>query len=544
MILTDQIEDIVKRSENSKLQPVILNYCNSNIKALSDFLNCSKMQSLLFAVILHNTLESGSATLNDIAGHFEVPVMHILRYKSDLDALVKNRYIRLENNDNPFSHRRDIAYFVHPMIIDSILKQKLAEGVGISKNNLELLQRIAAIIESASEQSGGYELIEDDIFSFCEQNKNLSLARKLLNSSLQKTNLIILALVAYKLINGEDEVSISDACEFLDNHKHRQLRIRRGLMSGKNDLIERGLLELLPGMFRNDSELTITDKGLEYLLGSEADELSLNASKAKREILPGNISPVKLFMNQKELKQLHTLQGIFALDRFPKITRRMRENNMKAGFSALFYGGPGTGKTESVYQLARETGRSILPVEISNAKSMWFGESEKLIKGIFDHYSKLLKGTNTAPILLFNEADGIFGRRTTRMDSSVSQTLNAMQNIILQEMEDFEGIMIATTNLTENLDTAFDRRFLYKIKFDNPDLNIRMQIMQEKLPFLPPKAIGNLCEQFKLTGGQMANIARKCNVHEMLEGSLPDRNTVDAFCREELGLKDKAKLGF
>ncbi len=544
MLLTDHIENIVQLSEESKLAPLTIKKCNRNIEALSGFLKCSNMQSLLFAVILHNTLETGSTDFRDIARHFDVPVMHILRYKSDLDALIRHKYIRLENNDNPFSHRRHIAYFVHPVLIDSILKSKLADGVGKAKNNVELLQRIAGIIESASEQGGGYDLIEEDVFDFCRQNKNLTLANKLLNSNLPKTDLIILTVLAYKLINGEDEVSISDACEFLDNYKHRQLQLRRGLMSGKNVLIVRGLVELVPGMFRNDSELTITDKGLEYLLGSEAEELLLNSSKAKREILPDKIKPVKLFMNQKEEAQTNTLKGILSQDKFLDISKRMHDKNMKAGFSVLFYGEPGTGKTESVYQLARETGRSILPVEISSAKSMWFGESEKLIKDIFDRYQKLLKGTSVAPILLFNEADGIFGRRTTQMDSSVSQTLNAMQNIILQEMEDFEGIMIATTNLTENLDTAFDRRFLYKVRFENPDLNTRMQIMQNKIPFLPPEAIGQLCEQHKLTGGQVANIAKKCNIHEMLEGSLPDRNTVDAFCREELGLKEKAKLGF
>lgn len=544
MKLTDHIENIVRKSEESKLAPLTLKKCNKDFEALSGFLKCSNMQSLLFAVILHNTLESGSADFRDMARHFDVPVMQILRYKSDLDALIRHKYIRLENNDNPFSHRRHIAYFIHPVLIDSILKSKLSDGVGKAKNNVELLQRIAGIIESASEQGGGYDLIEEDVFDFCRQNKNLTLANKLLNSNLPKTDLIILTVLAYKLINGEDEVSISDACEFLDNYKHRQLQVRRGLMSGKNVLILRGLVELVPGMFRNDSELTITDKGLEYLLGGEAEDLLLFSSKAKREILPEKINHLALFMNKKEQEQIDTLHGIFSHERFSKISGRMREKNMKAGFTVLFYGGPGTGKTESVYQLARETGRSILPVEISSAKSMWFGESEKLIKGIFDRYQKLRKGTNVAPILLFNEADGIFGKRTTQMDSSVSQTLNAMQNIILQEMEDFEGIMIATTNLTENLDPAFDRRFLYKIKFDNPDLKTRIEIMKEKIPFLPPEAIGQLCEQYKLTGGQMANIAKKCNIHEMLEGSLPDKVRIDNYCREELGLKAKAKLGF
>jgi hypothetical protein len=544
MKLTNHIENIVQKSEESKLAPLILKNCDKDIEALSGFLRCSKMQALLFAVILHNTLESGSAELNELARHFGVSVMTILSYKLDLDELIKQKYIRQENNHNPFSNRRNMAYFVHHVLIDSILKSKLADGVGKANNNIDLLQWIAGIVESAQEQGGGGDLVEEDVFDFCRQNNNLGLAGRLLNSNLQKTDLIILTLLAYKLINGEDKVSISDACEFLDNNKHKQLLLRRKLMSGKNELIVRGLADLVPGMFRNDSELTITDKGLEYLLGREAEELSMQSSKAGRVIVPENILPVNLFMNKKEEEQLHTLQGVLSQERFSDICKRMYDKNMKAGFSILLYGGPGTGKTESVYQLARQTGRSILPVEISNAKSMWFGESEKLIKGIFELYDKLRKGTNIAPILLFNEADAIFGKRTTQMDSSVSQTLNAMQNIILQEMEDFEGIMIATTNLTENFDPAFDRRFLYKIRFENPGLQTRMQIMQNKIPFISPEAIGQLCEQYKLTGGQVANIAKKCSIYEMLEGKEADREKVDEFCKEELGLREKVKLGF
>ena len=222
----------------------------------------------------------------------------------------------------------------------------------------------------------------------------------------------------------------------------------------------------------------------------------------------------------------------------------MKKKKMKAGIPVLLYGSPGTGKTESVYQLARKTGRSIIPVEISQVKSMWFGESEKMIKDVFEKYKHISQNNKVCPILLFNEADGIFSRRTTKLDAPVSQTLNAMQNIILQEMEDFEGIMVATTNLTDNLDKAFDRRFLYKVKFEIPDKTTRIKIMNNKLPFLTPKAVGQLCEQFSLTGGQMANIAKKSGIHELLKGKIPDLHEIENLCREELGLQDKKKLGF
>jgi len=111
-------------------------------------------------------------------------------------------------------------------------------------------------------------------------------------------------------------------------------------------------------------------------------------------------------------------------------------------------------------------------------------------------------------------------------------------------MEDFEGIMMATTNLTDNLDKAFDRRFLYKIKFENPTFDTRIEIMRDKFPFHKHEAVRQLCEHFSLTGGQMANIAKKCSIHELLNGQLPGPDEISAFCRDEQGLTEKRKLGF
>ena len=82
-------------------------------------------------------------------------------------------------------------------------------------------------------------------------------------------------------------------------------------------------------------------------------------------------------------------------------------------------------------------------VDISETKSMWYGESEKRIKKIFDTYRGYLKTCDIAPILLFNEADAVIGKRKEAGQGSIDQTENAIQNILLQEMENLEGIMIA-----------------------------------------------------------------------------------------------------
>jgi len=217
---------------------------------------------------------------------------------------------------------------------------------------------------------------------------------------------------------------------------------------------------------------------------------------------------------------------------------------MRKGFACIFYGAPGTGKTETVFQIARQTRRDIFSVNISETKSMWFGESEKRIKDIFDRYNALVKRAKIAPVLLFNEADAVIGKRLENTERSVEQTSNAIQNIILQEMETLEGIMIATTNLTQNLDPAFERRFLYKVEFKKPSIATKQAIWQTLIPSLQPETAAELAADYDFSGGEIENIARKQTVEFILTGIEPTLEQLHEFCKTELLNKKQVKIGF
>jgi SpoVK/Ycf46/Vps4 family AAA+-type ATPase len=224
----------------------------------------------------------------------------------------------------------------------------------------------------------------------------------------------------------------------------------------------------------------------------------------------------------------------------------MKELCMKPGFTVLFHGFHGTGKTESTYQISRLTGRDIKRVEMSETKSKWFGESEKRIKQVFDSYRRLVDTSELTPILLFNEVDGVFGTRKTVGSSSVDQTENTIQTIILQEMEDFQGILLSTTNLPKNLDKGFERRFLYKIFFDKPNSETRFLIWKDKLPVLTDGQIRYLSETFEMSGGQIDNVVKKVVLNQILKGTTPDLNEIEEFCEEEFleQKTDRNKIGF
>ena len=238
------------------------------------------------------------------------------------------------------------------------------------------------------------------------------------------------------------------------------------------------------------------------------------------------------------------LKDLLTDAKFSATQQRLSEKNLSKGVTVLLHGAPGTGKTEMVKQIARETNRQLMKVEISQSKSMWFGESEKIVKRIFTDYKSFAKDCERVPILLFNEADAIISKRGDVGNSGVDQTENAMQNIILEEMENFEGILIATTNLANNFDKAFERRFLFKIHFQKPDVSIRSKIWKSKLPFLASEDCNILAGQFDFSGGQIDNVLRKNEIHEIIHGEKVTMENLVSFCSEETLVSNRVKIGF
>ena len=277
-------------------------------------------------------------------------------------------------------------------------------------------------------------------------------------------------------------------------------------------------------------------------------EMKINATEERlADMLKSDQLVAKpLFYPETISRQVDELMTFLQPENYLQIHERMRQKGFRQGFACLFYGSPGTGKTETVYQLARQTGRQIMVVDVPQIKSKWVGESEKNIKALFDRYREQVKRAEQTPILLFNEADAIIGIRQEGAQRAVDKMENSIQNIILQEMETLDGIMIATTNLQQNLDTAFERRFLYKIKFDKPDATVRKQIWRQMIPELKGHDAARLAEAFDFSGGQIENIARKYSINSILFGDVSNPlETLTNYCNEErIQAQTGRKIGF
>ena len=332
---------------------------------------------------------------------------------------------------------------------------------------------------------------------------------------------MMVSFFCHRLVNkDDDDIRFGDIEDLFDTVGDFN-RAKGELRTSEHKLQEKKIVEhrCVDGL-ADVTKYKLTEGAKRTLLA----EMKLNEAEEKLADMmdSSKLAKKQLFFPKDIQRQIEELSSFLQPENYQKIQERMKEKGFRNGFACLFYGSPGTGKTETVYQLARKTGRNIMVVDVPQLKSMWVGQSEKNVKALFDRYREQVKRAKLTPILLFNEADAIIGKRKSGAENAVDKMENSLQNIILQEMEQLDGIMIATTNLQENLDKAFERRFLYKIKFDKPMEEARANIWRSMIPDLSDLDIHTLASKYDFSGGQIENIARHYAIDTILHGQNKD----------------------
>ena len=202
----------------------------------------------------------------------------------------------------------------------------------------------------------------------------------------------------------------------------------------------------------------------------------------------------------------------------------------RRGLRLLFYGPPGTGKTLAAEAMAKALGIDLLAVDISSLVSKWIGETEKNLAAVFD------VAESSRALLLFDEADALFGRRTDANDAH-DRYANLETAFLLQRLERYEGVAVLATNLRSNLDTAFTRRFEYIVEFPEPDAATRLRLWILHVPAAAPLAkdidFQQLADWYAISGAQIRNAALGAAFLAAAEGDqLRQRHFLLAIARE------------
>jgi len=500
-----------------------------HIDYLTGKLDISPLQAVLFSHFIEKSSDN-RILISEIAESIKCSKVRIIKYMTECEELEKKKLIRCSRSED------DTSYRVPQEVRESLRKHN--EYKPEKKDNLSIDKFFIVLEQLFEERSNNeltFEILTEELLDLVSKNMHLEFCKKIMSYKLDEYILILLICFCHLAGNNNDDNIGAHDIEFLYENKSVYRAIERQLSDGSHGLIESKFIEFNNNNgFVNNESWKMSDMAKKELLS----ELNIKSSQSykKNLVLFDTIKAKKMFYNSREAEAIQTLTSLLSEENYRKIQERLEGKGMRKGFACLFSGGPGTGKTETVYQIARETKRNIMMVDLSRIKSCWVGESEKKTKEIFTTYRYAVENSEIAPILLFNEADGIIGKRVdiTGANGAVEQMENTVQNIILQEMETLSGIMIATTNLTRNMDKAFERRFLYKITFDRPGIESRKGIWSSLMPDIPEEQAVELSGKFDLSGGQIENIARKIAVDAIINGGDLAMDTLLQYCKDEV----------
>lgn len=535
----EAFEYIAELAENSNLDSDFFKIAANHIEYSVEKLGLSPIQVVLLSLFVDRS-QDRQTMLSDIAEYLGCRTTKILGLTGNLDALEEKHYIRVSRNNS-------ISYRVPIEVLKALQKNQAYVHKEVPVTDVaSFFERFNAMMKEKEENEITHDALIAKTTELLEQIKTTLFARTLRGFKLMDENLLMFIFMAHLFIeNNDNNIGLGDI-ETLYDEDGLPYSCRSLLRGRHNELIRKKLIENAcdDGM-ADPNSFKLTDYSKYQLL----EELNLDNGgiSEKGLISSDSLTEKHLIYNAAEAKQVAELESILSENRFGDIQARLKESGMRTGFCCLFYGSPGTGKTETVYQLARHTGRSILQVDVAKIKSCWVGESEKNIRELFSRYRRLCDNMKLVPILLFNEADAVLGIRQEGASKAVDKMENSLQNIILQEMENLNGIMIATTNLTNNLDKAFERRFLYKVRFEKPTSEARAKIWQSMLPGLAGPDAEMLANRFDLSGGEIENIARKQSVRAIITGNpaidIPE--IIESCCNERISNKTvSSKIGF
>ena len=517
------------------------------ITYLQERLNLSRIQVLILTFVLYHSVKySGgrNCDMDDLANLLHVHPLRVLQLNNEFNTLDERGYIVNAKGHDGWSlsmvgEAREAL--TNDMPFDpQILKLE---------NNFDFLSRANRFIKDGRRYDEDGAIVKN-INRLMAQNQQLSVVQNLQNIKGEAEMWFMLQMMTTLAIEADSYVSSSDLSQMLSDRAVRV--ILKQIRDGKHPFAQDGYIEL-----RNQAgqvqqgEWVLSHEGWLAMLGSQEEVDSIVPKEDEDENINmltsyKQLAQRPLYFSGKTEEQVQTLTKLLHEEKLAKVRQALKAHKMPLGFCCLFYGTPGTGKTELVQQLAIATQRDLFQVNIATLRDKYVGESEKQLKRIFDKYRSLVKTQERAPILFFNEADAIFGNRMENTQRSVDKMENALQNIILQEMEVLDGIMICTTNLTSCLDKAFDRRFIYKVEFDKPTHQARKLIWQSMLSSLNDEQATELANRFDFSGGQIQNISRKQVINAIFSGKDElDYDQIKLDCQSEsISRNSRGKVGF
>lgn len=546
--ILEKIENVFAEFSGKDFSNSILKQHLKLIKPIQTFYDVNTTQAVILSIIIELGMRNEDVTINTFLEHFNGKLNHINLISNTVQELIKKGYVTSKTTGRFTRAITHQTFHLEEIILNAsihsnkdLLKRKPMKTLG------EFLDFVKSEFKKREEgEKDGASFVARVIESI-QENKHIKEVEWLSNqkewTEIDKT--IFLATAVNHMI-GKKFLDLEYTIKQVTDIFAEQFAYRQTIVKKTNPMVIQEYLEYSEEEFIFDEFISLTEKSLDEFLTGLSQTIALKEFKPSmgQVISPESIKEEILFYNTSEERQIETIKNVLNPINYSTIASQLSENNLGLGVNILFHGYAGTGKTATVKQLAKHSNRHVFMVDIEKIQSRWVGESEKNLKKVFNEYQELSDSLQITPILLFNEADAVIGKRV-EIRTSTDKSFNTLQSLLLQELEDFKGISFSTTNLANQLDKAFERRFLYKVEFEKPNREIQQKILKNSFPNIQLEMINSVISKVNLTGGQISNVKKKLLLQSIVEGITDLDNEFVQSCLDELSLEARNKpIGF
>jgi hypothetical protein len=513
------------------------------IKSVLQFFKISYEELVVLSLLIEGSIRKEEQGIDAFLEYFGGGLSGLKDINMALHSLIAKGYV-VSTTKNKFSRTLIKQTFeVDEKVIEALLYDKKERlEFKPAENFTELLKNVHEIFEKRT--GGCYDAetmrkrIEREL-TFAIKCDELDWLNSFSEVTLEEKILFLFA--AYTHQKDEEQIDLEYHIKQIEDNFSKQKAFRDSIDNKTSELIKHDLLFKAEDGFVFDEFVGLTEKAIQALFQKEKNKIKKKTYTTATVLLPEDIILEELFYNASELSQINTIERILSKEKHQLVVNQLVENGLAKGISILFNGYSGTGKTATAKRLAKITNRPLFCVDVEKIANKWIGDSEKNTKKIFDEYYEFSKECDVMPILFFNE-DSIFSKRV-EVGHSSDRTHNSMQNILLEQMEQFTGISIVTSNHAEKLDKAFERRFLYKVEFEKPTKETQYSLLSNAFQNISSVTINNVLENFSFTGGQVYNIRKKY----IMQCIIDDEDLESLFirlCKEEIKTTTSNKIGF
>jgi ATP-dependent 26S proteasome regulatory subunit len=545
--MLNAVQVISEATREKTFNPELIQSLDNIAIPIIKFFSLSLEEAIILCYCIDANLKDQVVNKESIISHFGKDITALADLEEYIEQLNQKKLIFLSHKSKRFARQYKFIH-LNPKVLAAMAEGDASLlGLRSCDTFSDFLMEVNELIVNRMNNHISSMELMIDTNQLLEKNKSIREVKWIKKQKrLKGQDLLVFLNICIEQSEGEDEVDIEKIISEVIDSSAERIKFKQAIKSEKSILFTNNYIEHAGNIFGMMNLVKLTDDTIEQLMHYKRSDVQREFNPRMGTLINcEKIGEEQLYYNHQEENQITTLKNALLDLNYKNITDRMRKSNMVPGLTILLFGPGGTGKTATVKALARETGRNLFMVDIPKVNSKWVGESEKNLSKVFEEYRKAKKYYDQHPILLFNEADAILSKRIN-VNSSVDKMNNTMQNILLQELEDFEGIFMATTNLANNLDASFDRRMLWKLELNKPDSQVRHKIIKSVFPEFENSFIEDLNQKFQLTGGQISNIKKKLLVKSLLHEIFNIKEEVIALCEQENTLRNHARpvIGF